>query len=202
NILGGLTTISAERTSPGVFERHGKVQQVVFGELNHGERANTDARTRSELVREIADALRQAGVEARISEDIRTDLWRKFAFLAPVAALCGMARSPLGPIRANALGRLLLERAVHEVINVGRACGVGFAEGELSRILEFCDSLPESNKPSLLRDLEAGRPTEIEDLSGAVTRKGRSVGIDTPIHDAAFLAISLASGSYPNGGRS
>jgi len=34
NVLGGLTTISAERTSPGIFERHhGKVQQIVFGEF-------------------------------------------------------------------------------------------------------------------------------------------------------------------------
>jgi 2-dehydropantoate 2-reductase len=77
-----------------------------------------------------------------------------------------------------------LERAIREVLAVGRARGVALDDDELFRILEFCALLPENNKPSLLRDLEAGRPPEIDDLSGAVSRMGRAVGV---------VAISLAS---------
>jgi 2-dehydropantoate 2-reductase len=192
-VLGGLTTISAERTSPGIFERHGKVQQIVFGEFDPGEAAHAHVRARSERVEGVAKVFREAGVETQVSGNIRLDLWRKFAFLAPVAAACGLTRSPIGPIRAIPLGRLLLERAIAEVLAVGRARDVALADNEVPRILEFCDSLPETNKPSLLRDLEAGRPTEIEDLSGAVSRMGRSSGVETPIHDTAFAAISLTS---------
>ena len=79
------------------------------------------------------------------------------------------------------------------MITVGRASGVPLSQDEVSHILDFCDSLPETNKPSLLRDLEAGRPTEIDDLNGAVSRTARIVGIDTPIHDTAAIAISFAS---------
>ena len=128
-----------------------------------------------------------------MSSDIRTELWRKFAFLAPVAAVCGLARSPIGPVRATPLGRVLLERAIRAVIAVGRASGVLLGQDEVSHIPDFCDSLPETNKPSLLRDLEAGGPTEIDDLSGAFSRTARIVVIDTPIHDTAAIAISLAS---------
>lgn len=192
NVLGGLTTISAMRTRPGVFERHGKVQQIVLGEFDLG-KPHTDTRPRTERAKHIADAFREAGVEARVSSDIRADLWRKFAFLAPVAAASGLARSPIGPIRAMPLGRFLLERGIREVIAVGRAHGIPLGENEIAGIMQFCDSLPETNKPSLLRDLEAGRPTEIEDLSGAVARLGRLVGIETPIHDTAVAAISAAS---------
>jgi 2-dehydropantoate 2-reductase len=191
NVLGGLTTISAERTSPGIFERHGKVQQIVFGEFDPAPPGNVHPR--SKRVGEIAEAFRGASVETRVSGDIRLDLWRKFAFLAPVAAACGLTRSPIGPIRANPFGRLLLQRAIAEVVAVAHARSINLADNEISRILEFCDSLPETNKPSLLRDLEAGRPTEIDDLSGAVSRMGRSLRIETPIHDTAFAAISLAS---------
>lgn len=194
-ILGGLTKISAERTGPGIFERHGKVQEVVLGELDPIETAPTDARARSARIRDIDQSLRGAGVEARVSIDIRVDLWRKFAFLAPVAAVCGLARSAIGPVRASASGRLLLERAIREVIRVGRTNGIPLDDDEVTSILAFCDSLPETNKPSLLRDLEAGRPTEIEDLSGAVSTLGRLVGIETPLHDIAAVAIGLASTS-------
>jgi 2-dehydropantoate 2-reductase len=55
-----------------------------------------------------------------------------------------------------------------EVLAVERERDIALADSEISRILEFCDSLPETNKPSLLRDLEAGLPTEIDDLSGAI----------------------------------
>lgn len=200
NALGGLTTISAQRTAPGTFECHAKVQQIVLGEIDAVEPTETDARTRAEGVQQIAEALRSAGIETQISTDIRAALWRKFAFIAPVAAACGLARSSIGPIRATPLGRLLLERGIREVIAVGRAHGICLAEEEeVRRILEFCDSLPETNKPSLLRDLEEGRRTEIEDLSGAVSRMGRLLGIETPIHDTAAAAIRVSTASILHG---
>ena len=193
SVLGGLTTVSAERKGPGVFERHGRVQQIVFGEFDQAQPLGPNVQTRAERLSDIAKAFREAGVETRISTEIGTDLWRKFAFLAPVAAACGLTRSAIGPIRAAPLGRLLLERAIREVLVVGRARGIPLAEDEVSRILDFCDSLPETNKPSLLSDLQAGRPTEIEDLSGAVSRMGRLVGVETPVHDTAAVAIRLSS---------
>lgn len=193
SVVGGLTTMSAERTSPGVFERHGKIQKIVVGELDSPTPAAPNGQARCDRVTVIADTFRQAGVETEVSSDIRTDLWRKFAFLAAVAAVCGLARSAIGPVRSIQLGRLLLERAIHEVIAVGRARGIPFGDDEVSRILNFCDSLPEKNKPSLLRDLEADRPTEINDLSGAVSRMARAVGLATPIHDTAVVAIGLAT---------
>ena len=185
NVIGGLTTISAFRVSPGIFERQGTVQRVVLGEL--------DRDGSNDRVEPIAEAFRRSGVETQVSNDIRADLWRKFAFLAPVAAACGLARAPIGPVRTDTFGRLLLERGIREVVSVGRAHGIALEESEVERILQFCDSLPKTNKPSLLRDLEGERPTEIEDLSGAVSRIGRQVGIDTPIHDTAVGAIGVAS---------
>src|SRR5262249_7653375 len=131
SVLGGLTKISAVRTGPGIFERHGEVQQVLLGELDQAGLAQTDGQGRSERVKQIAEAFREAGVDARVSSDIRADLWRKFAFLAPVAAACGLARSPIGPIRATPLGRILLERGIREVITVGRARGIAIAEDEI-----------------------------------------------------------------------
>jgi 2-dehydropantoate 2-reductase len=193
NVIGGLTTISAVRTGAGIFERRGKIQQVVLGEFPDARLAQTKDQGQGGRVERIAEAFRQAGAETRVSSDIRTDLWRKFAFIAPMAAACGLSRTPIGPVRATSLGRLLLERGISEVISVGRAQGIPLGDDELDRIMKFSEALPETNKPSLLVDLEAGRPTEIEDLSGAVSRMARMVGVETPIHDTAVAAIGAAS---------
>jgi 2-dehydropantoate 2-reductase len=183
-LLGGLSRISAARVGPGVVERRSPFQQVVVGELGGGI---------SERAERIAAMLRGAGVEgARASADITADLWRKFAFIATMAAACGLARSPVGPLRATPLGHLLLERAVGEVVAVARARGVAVDADEEAKVVKVIDAMPELMRPSFLLDLEAGGPTELDDLSGAVARLGRQAGIATPVHDTAAAALALA----------
>lgn len=190
-IVGGLTTISAARVGPGVFERRSSFQQIIMGELPDLGPTGRDEE-RKKLVERIAQAFRDAAVDARVSADIRAEIWRKFAFIASVAAACGLARAPIGAVRATALGRLMLERAIREVVTVGQARGVRLGGDEVDRIVKFCESLPAAMKPSLLLDLESGGRTEIDDLSGAVSRIGRLAGVETPVHDTAAAAIGAA----------
>jgi len=179
-VLGGLTSISAARVGPGVVERFSGFQRVVVGEVAGGGPGRAER---------IAEALREAGAEAVVSGDIVAEVWRKFAFIASVAAACGLSRSAVGTIRGRPLGRLLIERAVREAVAVARARHVMLPSDEESSILQFIDGLPPGMKPSLLLDLEAGRPTEIDDLSGAVSRLGRRAGVETPVHDTATAAL-------------
>jgi 2-dehydropantoate 2-reductase len=186
-LLGGLTAISVVRTAPGVFERRSPFQRVVLGELGQSQ---PEHRQRIEA---IVNAFREAGVDAGVSQDITADLWRKFAFIASMAAACGLSRTPIGPLRATPLGRLLIERAVREVISVARAGKVVLADDEVERTIKIIDGLPDAMKPSLLVDLEAGRPTEIDNLSGAVSRLGKACEVETPVHDTAAAAIGVST---------
>lgn len=182
-VLGGLTEISAARIGPGVVERRSPFQRVVVGERAGGT---------SERAERIVGAFREAGAEARVSEDITADLWRKFIFIAAMSAACGLTRSPVGPIRSKPLGQLLIERAVHEVAAVARGRGVAITGEDEARILGFIATLPDAIKPSFLLDLESGGPTEIDDLSGAVSRLGRLAGVETPVHDVATVVLGGA----------
>src|SRR3954468_13566100 len=67
-VIGGVTRISVARVAPGVVERRGAFQSVIVGEL--------DGST-SDRVSRIAAAFRDAGVDARASDQITTDLWEK-----------------------------------------------------------------------------------------------------------------------------
>src|SRR5579884_70797 len=186
-VIGGLTTISVARTAPGVFERRSNFQKVIVGEFS-----GSRDQMRRQRVERIAQAFLRAGVEAQVSDDIRAEIWRKFAFITAMAAVCGLARSAIGGVRAAPLGLLLLERAIREVVMVAHARGIRLADDETERLLKFCETLPDGMKPSLLLDVEAGRQSEIDALSGAVGRFGREVGIETPIHDTALAALSAS----------
>ncbi|SRR5579863_1219856 len=185
SIAGGLTYIVAARTAPGVVERFSPFARIIVGEFRG---------QASDRLDPLAAALRNAGVEVTVTRDIEAELWRKLAFIAPLAAICGLARRPAGPVRAAPFGREVFERAVREVVAVGRASGVALgdagAEAIIDDAMQRFDALRPDAKPSLLLDVERGGPTELDTLSGSVARLGRKFGVDTPVHDTAVVALS------------
>lgn len=179
-VLGGITYISAARVAPGVVERSGALQRVVAGEFD----APASAR-----VWRILDLFRNAGVDAIATDDVRLELWRKFVFLSAIAGVCGATRLPVGPVRETARGWEMLVGAVREAATVARASGVAYSAEDEAGAIERIKALPEGTKPSLLLDVEAGRATEIESLSGTVCALGRRCGVRTPVHDEAYEAV-------------
>jgi 2-dehydropantoate 2-reductase len=182
-IVGGLTYISAARTAPGVVERFSTFKRITVGEFGG---------VSSARVARIAAAFRDAGVETTVTTTIDVELWRKFAFIAPLAAVCSLARRPAGAVRTAPLGRAVVERAVREVVAVGQASGVALADTVVADTMRSFDGLHPDAKPSLLLDVERGGPTELDALSGAVARLGRMFGVETPVHDTAVAALSAA----------
>ena len=180
-IVGGLTYISAARTAAGVVERFSTFKRITVGEFSGPVTGR---------VQQLAAAFRDADVDATTTDAIDVALWRKFAFIASMGAVCSLARSPAGAVRAAPYGRDVVERAVREVVAVGRASGVVLDDSVVGDTMHIFDGLAPDAKPSLLLDIERGGPTELDALSGTVARRGRLVGVDTPVHDTAVAALS------------
>lgn len=182
HVLGGLAKISAARIGPGVIERRSGFQSAVIGELGGG---------LSERATGIAAALRGANIDARASDSIDIELWQKFVFITAVAAVCGLARTPIGPVRDAPGGRKLIERAVSEVVAIARAQGIALPTDETAKTCAFIETLPPGMKPSFLLDLEAGGQTELATLSGAVAQFASQLGIECPIHETVTSVLSV-----------
>jgi len=181
-VLGGLASVSAVRTDPGVVERRSGFQSMVVGELTGGLSGRASA---------IAQMFADARIDARASGSMEIELWQKFVFITAMAAVCGLARASIGPVRDAPGGRRLIERAVTEVVDVARARGVALPDDEGPRTCAYIDTLPATMKPSFLLDVEAGGPTELETLSGAVARFAADAGIDCPVHETVRTVLSV-----------
>lgn len=179
-LLGGTTYISAVHVEPGVAERRTAIQRVIVGELGGGV---------SDRARDIAAAFTDAGADGEATSDISLALWQKFVFLASIAAACGLTRLSIGPVRDRPLGAQMLERAVNEAVAVGRARGVALRSDEEEQVMNRINELPPGVEPSLLLDVRNGSRTEIDVLSGAISRFGDQLGIDTPVHDVAAVSL-------------
>jgi 2-dehydropantoate 2-reductase len=179
-ILGGTTQMNAHRTAPGVIEHLSRIDRFVVGELDG---------TMSPRAQAIAKSMQSTGVESLATREIVLELWQKFNMLCACSAACGMARSTLGPIRDTQLGRLLIERAVGEIAAVARAMHVPVPSTQEADAMARINAMPAGLKPSFVIDVERGGPTELDVLSGAVSRFGRNTGVPTPVHDTAAAVL-------------
>ena len=183
-LLPGLTYISAARVAPGVIERRSPFRRVIVGEPSG---------VVSERARAVAAAFAGAGVEAHASADIHRELWRKLVFLVALSTACGLARAAVGRVRTAPGGERLLRRLVGEAAAVARARRVAFGPDEEEAAVSLLLDLPAAMRPSFLLDLEAGGPTELDALTGAVARMAAEAGVAAPLHEAAAAALSAAT---------
>lgn len=179
-IVGGLIAASLFRTAPGKVERRSPFDRMVVGELD---------RSQSARVKRLIDAFADAGVTAKVSDDISLDLWRKFAFIVCMNIASGLTRQSIGPMMATERGRDVIARALSEIVAVSRVAGTPLSDADEMQIRGDLFALPPSTTPSFLADLMRGGPTELELLAGNVSRLGKLHGVATPVHDVATAAF-------------
>ena len=181
-VVGGVCYVAAKILRPGVIQQTGKMQRLVFGELD----AAASPRTKQFL-----DACHSSCIDAEISPDIRRAIWEKFVFVVGTSATTTTMRSTIGPIRANPLTRAFLLDVMREVVAVGRDHGVLLADDFADTRLAFCDTLPPAMTSSMHTDLEQGKRLELDWLSGSVIELGEAVGVPTPLNRAVRDILEL-----------
>lgn len=179
HVLGGVVLCPASVPEPGVISHNGVIAKLIFGEFD------SPTSPRAEALRAILDA---SGIESEVVDDIDVRLWSKLALIASMSAINCLMRLPVGAAFNDHDGRLLLKDAIREVVAVAAARGVMLPHDIIERHMAFLKAIPNA-KASMLQDLERGKPIEIHYLSGTVARLGAEVGIQTPIHRTAFVAL-------------
>jgi 2-dehydropantoate 2-reductase len=148
---------------------------------------------------EIADLIRASGLKAEAFPDLRPAQWSKLIFNATVnavAALTGLPHDPhfAAEERPSDLGFL-----VHELIEEGKrvaaAAGIPLREDpwEMNVLATRRGS---AHYPSMLEDVEAHRPTEIELITGALVREAERHGVDAPLHTALYRLVTAKEAGY------
>ncbi len=137
---------------------------------------------------------RPAGSACEVSRDITADIWGKFVFLVGFSATTAAMRSPIGPIRDNALTRSFLADVMGEVAAVARANGVALPEDFVEQRMRAVDALAPETMASMGHDLRRGNRLEVGWLSGAVVALGAEAGIATPLNRAVAAILALQAG--------
>jgi len=180
HVIGGATWLSSAVEAPGIIKQISEFRRIVYGELAGG---------RSERIQSIFEVLKNTGITVEISENIQKILWTKFVFIAAASSLGSLTRLPMGDYRSVPETRRLLSSIMQEVEVVAHAQGIALDADVVQKSLAFTDNAAPHIKPSMQLDVESGRRTELESMVGVIGRKGRELGIPTPVADFVYDSL-------------
>ena len=152
-----------------------------------------------DLAEEVAATIVASGLKARAFADLRPAQWSKLIFNATVnavAALTGLPHDPHFAAREQPgdLGHLVFD-LVEEGKRVAEAAGVDLHEDpwEMNVLATHRGS---RHYPSMLEDVDAHRPTEIEHITGALVREATRLGVPVPLHTALYRLVRGKEASW------
>ena len=188
HLVGGVTWLSAAIEAPGVIGQYSQFRRVVLGEFD----GKMTARLKT-----IYETLQATGIAVELSADILKVLWTKFVFISSASALGSLTRATIGEYRQVPETREVLTEALREVAAVAQARGVKLEGDLVAKTLEFIDNAAPDMKTSMQRDVEAGRPSELESMIGVVPRLGRQTGVSTPVMRLAYAVLKPGNLKVP-----
>jgi len=166
--LGSVVWQAAEIESPGVITHH-YGDRMPIGEPN-GEKSD-----RSALLSRL---LTSAGVKSPVRPNLRNEIWLKLWGNLSFNPVSVLTQGTLIDLATDAGTRRVIRAMMEEAKVIGEALGITFAVGVDER-MDMAAKVG-SHRTSMLQDVEAGRPTELEALLGVVIELGRLVKCDTP----------------------
>jgi 2-dehydropantoate 2-reductase len=157
------------------------------------------AGTPQAIVDEIAALLVDSGLKAKAFDDLRPAQWSKLIFnstVNSVAALTGLPHDPhfAERDRPEQLGHLV-HALMAEGKRVAAAAGIELHEDPWEMNV-LATQRGSRHYPSMLEDVEAHRPTEVDQITGALVREAERLGVDVPLQTAMYRLIKAREASW------
>jgi 2-dehydropantoate 2-reductase len=178
-IIGCVVYPAAELIAPGVI-RHIEGERFPFGDLD----GSSSAR-----VTRVAECFSHAGFKSPVLDNIRAEIWLKAWGNLTFNPISALTRATLVDICQFPLTRALAEAMMTEAQAVAGKLGISFRV-PLEKRIAGAEKVGK-HKTSMLQDIEAERPPEIEALVGSVVELGRLTQTPTPNIDAVYALAEL-----------
>jgi 2-dehydropantoate 2-reductase len=155
--------------------------------------------TTGDDARAVAELIASSGLKAEAFDDLRPAQWSKLIFNATVNAVAALTGLPHDFHFAQTEEMFDLGRLVRGLVDEGKAVaaavGVQLREDPWEMNV-LATQRGHRHYPSMLEDVEAHRPTEVELITGALVREARSHSVPVPLHTALYRLVRAKEASY------
>jgi len=182
--LGGSAGIVATLTGEGTVHQMHPAQRIVVGSRQH----NSESQY---ILESLVSGMKRADIDATLSTKIDLDMWEKWTFLATLAAATCSMRGPIGQILATDYGEALIAGLFDECISTASAEGYPPGTSPAQNYRSILFDRESAITASMLRDMEAGNPTEADHIIGDIIARARRHGIETPLLKMAYSHLQV-----------
>ena len=179
HVIGSLVYFATRVVEPGVI-RHTEGNRITLGEPDG---------TESERVRHIADALIKAGLRCPVTTRIRHEIWVKILGNVAFNPMSALTRATLAQMVRDPDALAVVRNIMTEVEAVAAKLGMELPVSIEQRIAGA--GKVGEHKTSMLQDLEAGRPMELEAIAGAVVELGERLDVPMPHTRSVYACTKL-----------
>lgn len=179
-VVPAVVYVAAGMAGPGHVKHHGR-GDIVVGPSPAGEA--------------IRAAFEAAGIPTTVSAQVAAALWGKLVTNCAHNALSAVAQVSYGHMVAVPGVTDVMADVVDECLAVARGLGIALPDGVKDMVLGVARSMP-GQYSSTAQDMARRKPTEIEHLNGYVVRRGRELGIPTPVNRALLVMVKLQESTY------
>lgn len=181
-VLGAAVRVISALDADGTIVQLAPLASITIGAQNG---------TPPSRAQDVAGLLSGAGFDVQATGGIVAAMWHKWVFIASLGALTCLARGTVGEVAAVPGGSGLALDILDEAAAVAAAAGYPVPPAEREAAAGFLTKPGSAASASMYRDLQAGRRTEVEHVFGDLISRARSLGVATPLLDAATLAMRV-----------
>ena len=176
-ILKGCIYIVSHIASPGAIVKRGKVFKLCWG----------DSEASIEDYSNIATLFNAANLRHKFSNNIDYEIWKKYLFIAAMAALTSYHKKSMDKIVSD--HNQELEALLQEISTIAQKRSINLTDKEIQATLEQAQKVTQGAKTSMQRDLERGKRSEIESLLGYIVKSAKNFNLKVPIMEKIYLSL-------------
>ncbi|MBT2793399.1 ketopantoate reductase family protein [Paraburkholderia strydomiana] len=185
-VCAAVVYVACEMAGPGHVRHHGRGELIV---------EPSDAAGRMSRV------VNAAGIHMALSPNVRGALWEKLILNCAYNAISALVQLPLGEL--SRLGGASVETAMRDIvaecIAVGRADGVAMPDDADAMVQSIVSTIPAGQYSSTAQDVARNRRSEIDHLNGHIVRRGRALGIPTPVNHLLLMLVQVLDNRHRAG---
>ena len=190
-VIGGLCVASSHLTGDGTVQLLAPGTSMTYGELDGSV---------TDRIRAVDDTLRVPDTDGaeytvKLSDHIVAEMWVKWVFLASAGAVTTLMGGPVGRVAATPTGPETARAIVEECAAVAAASGYPMSERVLDAAIERVTEQGSPFTTSMYRDLEEGRPIEVDSVIGDLVDRGSALGVPTPLLGACYARLCVYASS-------
>jgi 2-dehydropantoate 2-reductase len=167
-------------------KKENSLTYVNMGKLCFGEKNNE---VWSDKVKAVAEFFDSTNFPYEVVVDMEKRYWGKFMLNTGVNQTTAVFRAPYGVIQVPGKPREVMIEAMKEIMELSQKEGVNLTAEDLQYWLRVVDALSPEGKTSMLQDIEARRPSEVELFSGTAIKLGRKHNVPTPVNEMLYAKI-------------